>query len=232
VNQRRSSFVVISVTVHATILVALLATSIFAPGVLPVPKTLFAWAPERVVQAVDITLPSPPLARARAVSSSPSPIDDRPENAAPIEPARGIAPETGRESIAAATISSVAAIERGIGSVDGIGVAENPPAAPPTAATLQEPRRLHQGIQAPRKTMDVAPKYPTLARESHVEGIVILDVIIDEHGSVTSTRVLRSVALLDQAAIDAVRQWRFTPARLNGEAIPIVMTVTVTFRLQ
>ena len=71
-----------------------------------------------------------------------------------------------------------------------------------------------------------------LARESRVEGIVILDVIIDEHGSVTSTRVLRSVALLDQAAIDAVRQWRFTPARLNGEAIPIVMTVTVSFRLQ
>ena len=71
-----------------------------------------------------------------------------------------------------------------------------------------------------------------LARDSHVEGIVILDVIIDEHGSVTSTRVLKSVALLDQAAIDAVRQWKFTPARLNGEAIPIVMTVTVSFRLQ
>jgi len=61
---------------------------------------------------------------------------------------------------------------------------------------------------------------------------VILDVIIDEHGVVTSTRVLKSVAFLDQAAVDAVRQWRFTPARLNGEAIPIVMTVTVTFRLQ
>ncbi len=61
---------------------------------------------------------------------------------------------------------------------------------------------------------------------------MILDVIIDDHGTVTSTRVLKSVALLDQAAIDAVRQWRFTPARLNGEAIPIVMTVTVSFRLQ
>ena len=67
---------------------------------------------------------------------------------------------------------------------------------------------------------------------SRVEGVVILDVIIDDHGTVTSTRVLKSVALLDQAAIDAVRQWRFTPARLNGEAIPIVMTVTVSFRLQ
>jgi protein TonB len=71
-----------------------------------------------------------------------------------------------------------------------------------------------------------------LARDSRVEGVVILDVIIDEHGTVTSTRVLKSVALLDQAAIDAVRLWRFTPARLNGEAIPVVMTVTVSFRLQ
>jgi len=166
------------------------------------------------------------------LSSSPSPIDDRSAIAAPIEPATGIAPETERESIATGTVNNVAAIERGVGSVDGIGVAENPPAAPPMAATRQGPQRLHQGIQAPRKTLGVAPKYPTVARESCVEGIVTLDVIIDEHGSVTSMRVLRSVALLDQAAIDAVRQWRFTPARLNGEAIPIVMTVTVSFRLQ
>ena len=91
---------------------------------------------------------------------------------------------------------------------------------------------MHQGIQAPRKVVDVAPRYPALARESHVDGIVILDVIIDETGNVTSTHVLKSVTLLDQAAIDAVRLWKFTPARLNGQAIPIVMTVTVAFRLQ
>jgi protein TonB len=44
--------------------------------------------------------------------------------------------------------------------------------------------------------------------------------------------VLRSVSLLDDAAVDAVRQWKFTPTRLNGEAVPIVMTVTVSFTLQ
>ena len=199
---------------------------------LPVPKTVLAWAPERIVQAVDINLPSPPSGRARASSSSPSPVTDRTTVAAPIEPPTGIAPETGRESIATGTLNSVAAIERGDGSVDGIGIAESVPSAPLAQATLLGPQRLHQGIQAPRKTVDVAPRYPTLARDSRVEGTVILDVIIDEHGIVTSTRVLKSVAFLDQAAIDAVRQWKFTPARLNGEAIPIVMTVTVTFRLQ
>jgi TonB family protein len=125
----------------------------------------------------------------------------------------------------------VSAVEHGSASVDGVGVTENPPPAPPAPAP-QPLQRLHQGIQAPRKVVDVAPRYPALARESHVEGIVILDVIIDATGNVTSTHVLKSVALLDQAAVDAVKLWKFTPARLNGEAIPIVMTVTVAFRLQ
>jgi periplasmic protein TonB len=231
VNQRRSPFVVLSITAHAIVLGALLAASLFAPGLLPAPRTLLAWAPERVVQPVDITLPAP--ARRRASSSSASASPERaptPAVLAPIEAPTGIVPETGRETISPSTISNVTTVERGGGAIDGIGIPDVPPAPPPTGP--RGPERLHQGIQAPRKTVDVAPRYPTLARESHVEGTVILDVIIDERGAVTSTRVLKSVTFLDQAAIDAVQQWRFSPARLNGEAIPIVMTVTVTFRLQ
>jgi protein TonB len=184
------------------------------------------------VQPVDINLPAPARTRTESAPASASPQRaDTPVIAAPLEPPSGISPETGLESIANATIERVSALEHGNGPVDGVGVTENPPPAPPAPAA-QSPQRLHQGIQAPRKVVDVAPRYPALARESHVEGIVILDVIIDETGNVTSTRVLKSVALLDQAAIDAVRQWKFTPARLNGETIPIVMTVTVAFRLQ
>jgi protein TonB len=232
VNQRRSSFTVISITVHAVVLSAVLVFPLFAP--LPVPTLVapgLAWAPERVGQPVDINLPAPARTRAPASSSASPRHSETPATAAPLEPPTGIAPETGREAIANATIDSIAGIERGSGSVDGVGVTENPPPAPPVTAP-QPPRRLHQGIQAPKKLVDVAPRYPALARETHVEGIVILDVIIDETGNVTSTRVLRSVALLDQAAVDAVQRWKFTPARLNGEAIPIVMTVTVSFRLQ
>ena len=55
---------------------------------------------------------------------------------------------------------------------------------------------------------------------------------IGEDGRVQQARVLRSVQLLDEAALTAVRQWVFTPTRLNGEPVPVVMTVTVTFRLQ
>jgi protein TonB len=234
VNQRRSSFAVISLGVHAIVLGALLVIPLFAP--LPVPTLIapgLAWAPERVVQPVDIRLPAPARSQAPASSSSAAPERvQTPTIPAPLEAPSGISPELGREALSNSTIDSVTAIERGGGgSVDGIGVTENIPPAPPVAAP-QEPQRLHQGIQAPRKIVDVAPRYPALARESHVEGVVILDVIIDETGVVRSTRVLKSVSFLDRAAVDAVQQWQFTPARLNGMAIPIVMTVTVAFRLQ
>jgi protein TonB len=77
----------------------------------------------------------------------------------------------------------------------------------------------------------VAPVYPDIARSARVEGTVILEAVISATGRVDQVRLLRSVPLLDSAAIDAVRQWLFTPTMLNGEPIPVVMTVTVTFSL-
>jgi len=65
-----------------------------------------------------------------------------------------------------------------------------------------------------------------------VEGTVILEAIIDATGVVQNVTVLRSVPMLDRAAIEAVQQWRYTPTRLNGQAVPVIMTVTVTFSLR
>jgi protein TonB len=86
-------------------------------------------------------------------------------------------------------------------------------------------------VQAPRKIENVPPVYPHGARLARIEGIVILEVVIGIDGRVTSSRVLRSVPMLDQAALDAVRQWVYTPALLNGTAVPVIMTVTVNFTL-
>jgi protein TonB len=228
VNQRRSSFVVVSVAAHAVLLIAILAASVLAPGLLPIPQRMLAYyEPDRVVRTVDIPLPSPPRVRGPVDAS---PQTGTPTPAAPIEAPAGITPETGREDATFTRPGNLEAIERGgAGSVDGVGIAET---APPPPAVKPPPVRLHQGIEPPKKIVDVAPLYPPLARASHVEGIVILEVVIDEHGEVTSTRVLRSMTLLDQAAVDAVRGWKFSPARLNGEAIPVVMTVTVNFTLK
>ena len=86
-------------------------------------------------------------------------------------------------------------------------------------------------IRPPTKIKDVARKYPDIAKQARVKGIVILEAIIDPTGNVTNVRVLRSIPLLDQSAIDAVRQWKYEPTLLNGVPVPIVMTVTVNFTL-
>ena len=70
---------------------------------------------------------------------------------------------------------------------------------------------------------------PPDATEVHVSGSVALEVVIDETGRVVDARVLRSVPLLDDAALATVRQWRFGPATLNGKPIPVRITVVVKF---
>jgi protein TonB len=71
--------------------------------------------------------------------------------------------------------------------------------------------------------------YPKIAQASKVSGVVIMDVAVDTEGNVADVRVLRSVPMLDNAAIDAVRQWKYTPTLVNGIPTPIQMTVTVSF---
>jgi TonB family protein len=92
--------------------------------------------------------------------------------------------------------------------------------------------RVGGAIQPPRKIADVPPQYPAEALEAKVQGVVILEVRIDENGNVSDTRTLRSILLLDQAAIDAVKQWRYTPTLINGVPVPVIMTVTVNFTMR
>ena len=92
--------------------------------------------------------------------------------------------------------------------------------------------RLGQGIKPPTKIVNVNAVYPADAREARVQGVVILEILIGPEGKVEQTKVLRSIPQLDQAAVDAVRQWEFTPTLLNGEPKKVIMTVTVNFLLQ
>ena len=105
------------------------------------------------------------------------------------------------------------------------------PQPPPPPPVPQKPVRV-TALNMPTKVHDVAPIYPTIARASGVEGMVIIEAVIAVDGTVRDARVLRSVMLLDHAALDAVKQWRYAPTRLNGVAVPVIVTVTVHFRLQ
>jgi protein TonB len=78
---------------------------------------------------------------------------------------------------------------------------------------------------------DVKPVYPPIALSAKIQGVVIIEATIGADGRVESTRVIRSIPLLDQAALDAVRQWEFRPTLLNGVPTPIVFSATVNFSL-
>jgi TonB family protein len=93
------------------------------------------------------------------------------------------------------------------------------------------PMRVGSTVQAPVKTRDVPAVYPPEAQRAGVQGTVLVEVVVGADGRVTEARVLRPVALLDQAALDAVRQWEFAPTLLNGTPVSIVMIVTVNFTL-
>ena len=82
------------------------------------------------------------------------------------------------------------------------------------------------------KIKDVKPLYPDIAREAKVQGVVILEATVDTEGRVADARVIRSVPLLDEAALSAVRQWEFTPTLLNGVPTSVMMSMTVNFTLQ
>jgi len=95
----------------------------------------------------------------------------------------------------------------------------------------QEPVRVGAKVQEGKLIYKVNPVYPEIARAARIEGTVLLEVVVDELGSVASLRVLNGTPMLDQAAVDAVRQWIYQPTYLNGNPVPVVATVTVIFSL-
>ena len=88
-------------------------------------------------------------------------------------------------------------------------------------------------VKAPVLVARVEPEYPEALRRARMEGIVILEAVITASGEVDQVRVLKSAGpLLDRATLEAVRQWRYKPATLNGRAVSVYLTVTVTFGLR
>jgi TonB family protein len=103
----------------------------------------------------------------------------------------------------------------------------------PSSLSSRYPDALRVGgdIREPRKLADVKPVYPAVAQAANVQGIVILEALINQEGNVADVVVLRSVQLLDAAAVEAVQQWQYTPTLLNGSPVDVIMTVTVNFSL-
>jgi protein TonB len=103
-----------------------------------------------------------------------------------------------------------------------------PPAAPPVPARVVR----ISSLAAPKLVRKVAPAYPELALAARVSGVVVLEAQVDTRGSVTSVRVVSGHPLLEAAALEAVRQWRYQPLLLNGEPTAFIVTVSVNFTLK
>jgi TonB family protein len=92
--------------------------------------------------------------------------------------------------------------------------------------------KVGRGIEPPRKIVDVKPVYPEEAQKAKVQGTIIIELLLGKDGKVQDARVLRSIPELDQAALDAVRQWEFEPVLVNGHPERAIMTVTLRFVLE
>lgn len=87
-------------------------------------------------------------------------------------------------------------------------------------------------IKPPKKTKHVAPEWPENARRAGLNGTVVLECVIGLDGRMTEVKVVKGYRSLAEAAVDAVRKWRYTTTTLDGEPVPVIMTVTVNFKLQ
>ena len=178
-----------------------------------------------------VVVPPPPPAPSAVAKLAP---DINPNAAPPSPPEHPVTAEVPLPPIPGAfTVSG------GVGSGSslppgggGFGTSPDLMTAPPAVSPPPGPVRPGGDIKFPTRTSYIAPAYPTLAKSARIEGTVYLEATIDVNGNVRDVRVLKSIPLLDEAAKAAVSQWKYTPTRLNGVAMPVILTVTVTFTLK
>lgn len=216
----RSRYTVpLSLLAHTAIVVAVVVVPLVAADALPALASHITFS-----SITPVVPPEPPRPRVRPPVDTPAVNPD----AAPTEAPQGI----GDEPPIADPVQT-ADLGTGVifGGVEGGADSLAPPPPPPPDPT---PRKVPVGgdVRAPQKLHDAAPVYPAIAIAARVQGVVIIQATIGVDGQVIDATVLRSIPLLDQAALDAVRQWRYTATRLNGVPVAVVMTVTVNFQLR
>jgi periplasmic protein TonB len=210
----------VSIFAHAAVVVAIFVAPIFATADLPDPRRPLTF--ESITPIVTPTIPVPlrsqptqPAAAQSIPLIEPTQLPpDTPPAVPDIPPDHLVAP--GGTGVPPTLFAPLG----------------DPVVAPPQAPARKDPVRVGGVIRPPTRVVYVAPVYPPLALAARKEGTVILQAVIDEHGSVREVQVLRGDQLLNDAAMLAVTKWRFTPTELNGTTVPVVMTVTVTFTLQ
>jgi protein TonB len=173
----------------------------------------FTWALRKSLMVIAMLAISASMARSQA--AAPSPAAQGPiqlEVKPPDEPSSSSSPDV--ETIPDATTST--------GAMPAPGGTEDESDAPVPANAVAHP---------PEIETYVVPEYPQKARVQGIEGRVLLMVVVDESGKVEdNVKILDSIPMLDQAALDAVHQWRFTPGRdADGDPVRVQLEVPIRF---
>jgi periplasmic protein TonB len=216
----------VSIAIHVLVLLAVVIVPLMTAEVLPEPTSVVkAFFVEPAAAPPPPPPPPPPAPKAAVqprVAPTPPPMQDD-KFTAPVVTPDEVKPDEGIDL----GVEGGGGVEGGVpGGVVGGIVGGLPDAPPPPAAV-----RVGGQIKEPKKLKNVTPVYPDIAKQARVQGIVILECTISPQGKVTDVKVLRGIPLLDAAAIDAVKQWVYSPTLLNGVPVPVIMTVTVNFRL-
>lgn len=238
-RDRHPGATVFSVAAHIIILGGVIGAALFVMTQgLPEVPTIMAFVPD--MPAPPPPPPPPPPAPGPKPAQPAKPVPTSGQFTFPVDVPTGITVETGSDTRADEGVPG--GVEGGIpggivgGIVGGIMTDVAPPAPPPPPPPPPVPQRLTPvriggDIKAPALIYRVEPIYPDIAVMANVTGVVILEATVDERGEVTNVVVLRSRKLLDQAAINAVKQWRYTPLLLNGAPRAFVLTVTLNFSI-
>ncbi len=217
----------VSITAHVLAGLAMLIVPLTADVAWPVPAPLHPLSlPMKVISVPPELVATVPVSRT---------VPHLPSAVAPptLAPERNV-PEP---SAAASTFDFPST---GTGRIDpdllgppGIPV-PGPPSPPPVPEkkTAAQVFRVGQGVREPKRIAGAPPEYPSLARSVRVQGVVILEAVIDAQGTIERVKILKSVPLLDGAAVEAVKGWRYTPTLLNGVPVSVLMTITINFTLQ
>ena len=189
--------------------------------------------------ATPVNEPAAPAVRPRkpeapAPVATTAPVEQKTRVKAPdISSALNVHPKSRAHSADSEDADNAPSIDGGASAANGAlpAIASSAAIAPPAPAQPQGPVRIRVGgaLKPPQLVSSVLPVYPMMARDSGVEGDVVIDTTIDAKGKVAAMKVVSGPAMLRQAALDALRQWKYAPSMLNGEAIPIQMMVTIKF---
>jgi protein TonB len=241
VHKRKTADWLISFAVHAAIIAALVVVPMFFTQALDLTRSEITYL---AAPPTPYAPPPPPAAVASVTPATRRPLIRPSTLTMPIAIPRKVevlhdaASESADLDAAAAGVPGgvVGGVPGGVlGGVLGGGgtVAPPPPPPPPAPVAVASNGPLHIGgeVKSPRAISTPRPKYPLLALRARIEGDVQIDAVIDKDGNVVQERAMNGPPLLINAAIDAVKHWKYQPTYLNGTPWPVELTINVTFSL-